>query len=174
MSIYRLGNISPEIKDISFIADSADIIGNVRLEGGVSIWFGAVLRGDNDPIVVGEGSNIQDGAVVHSDPGIPATIGRDCVIGHRAIVHGCTIGDNTLVGMGAVVLNRAVIGKNCIIGAGALVKEGMEIPDNSLVVGVPAKVVRQLDDIAVAEIRSNAENYVRNGHRFAKELSKIS
>ncbi len=175
MTVYALDGVSPELPEEGhfWIAPSADVIGRVRLLRDASIWFGAVLRGDNEWLTVGEGSNVQDGSVLHSDMGAPLTIGRDCTIGHKAILHGCTIGDNSLVGMGATILNHAVIGKNCLIGAGALVPERKVIPDNSLVVGAPGKVVRVLDDEAVAGLLKSAQGYVRNWKRFAAGLSKI-
>ena len=171
MPLYRLGTDSPELPDgFHWIADSARVIGRVRLGEDVGIWFGSVLRGDTEPIVVGAGSNIQEHCVCHTDMGYPLTIGSGCTIGHRAILHGCTIGDNTLIGMGATVLNGARIGSNCLIGAGALVTEGKEIPDNSLVIGSPAKVVRTLDDNAIAMLELSARHYVENAKRFSTEL----
>lgn len=143
-----------------FIAPSAEVFGNVHLGDNASVWFGATLRGDSDEIVVGERSNIQDGCIVHVDPGVPVHIGKECVLGHAAIAHGCTIGDNTLVGMRATVMNRAVIGKHCIIGAHALVTEGKEIPDYSMVLGAPGKVVRQLSPEEVEAVKRNAQHYV--------------
>jgi carbonic anhydrase/acetyltransferase-like protein (isoleucine patch superfamily) len=172
MTLYVLDGVSPELPgdDAHWVAPSADVIGRVRLLRDASIWFGAVLRGDNEWLTIGEGSNVQDGCVLHSDLGAPLTVGRDCTIGHKAILHGCVIGDNSLVGMGAIVLNHAVIGKNCLIGAGALIPERKVIPDNSLVVGSPGKVVRQLDDIAVAGLTKSAQGYVRNWKRFVVGL----
>jgi carbonic anhydrase/acetyltransferase-like protein (isoleucine patch superfamily) len=147
MAIYSLDGKQPQLPDgFYYVAESAQVIGNVILQEGVGIWFGAVLRGDNEPITVGAGSNIQENCVLHTDMGYPLVIGQGCTIGHSAILHGCTIGNNSLVGMGATVLNGAQIGENCLIGAGALVTEGKVIPDNSLVIGSPAKVVKQLDD----------------------------
>lgn len=173
MTIYNLDGVSPDLPDDGayWIAPSADVMGRVRLHRDASVWFGAVLRGDNELIVIGEGSNIQDGCVLHSDMGAPLTIGRNCTIGHKAILHGCTIGDNSLIGMGAIVLNNAVIGKNCLIGAGALVPERKVIADNSLVVGAPGKVIRILDEEAVAGLLKSAQSYVRNWQRFAKGLA---
>lgn len=168
MPIYALAGVTPELPDDGryWVAPDASVIGKVTLGEGVGVWFGAVLRGDNEPIAIGADTNIQEHTMVHTDPGYPVTVGRGCTIGHRAILHGCTIGDNSLVGMGAIVLNGAVIGNNCLIGAGALVTEGKVIPDNSLVVGMPAKVVRSLDDAAVARLRTSAERYVANWQRF--------
>lgn len=172
MAIYALDGVSPEfpVAGAYWVAASADIIGKVRLRHGASVWFHAVLRGDNEWIEVGEGSNVQDGAVLHTDMGAPLTIGSNCTIGHKAILHGCTIGNNSLVGMGATILNHAIIGRNCLIGANALVAEGKVIPDNSLVVGAPGKIIRQLDDEAAAGLTRSAENYVRNWKRFAAGL----
>jgi carbonic anhydrase/acetyltransferase-like protein (isoleucine patch superfamily) len=175
MPIYALDDHTPVLPadGTYWVAPDASVIGKVALGEGVGIWFGAVLRGDNEPITVGEGSNLQEHVMVHTDPGFPASIGRGCTIGHRAIIHGCTIGDNTLIGMGAVVLNGAVIGNNCLIGAGALVTEGKVIPDNSLVVGMPAKVARTLDEAAIARLRLSAERYTANALRFARGLRAI-
>ncbi|MGV1869385.1 gamma carbonic anhydrase family protein [Agrobacterium rosae] len=175
MPFYRLGERVPQTPapDRYWVAPDANVIGSVTLEEDVGIWFGATLRGDNEPITVGRGSNIQEGVMVHADPGFPAKIGAGCTIGHHAIIHGCTIGDNSLVGMGATVLNGAKIGKNCLIGANALVTEGKEFPDNSLIVGSPARAIRTLDDAAVDGLRKSAENYVRNWQRFAKDLKPL-
>lgn len=172
MPVYALGAVRPALPESGafWIAPTAAVIGNVAIGRDVGIWFGAVVRGDNEPIRIGEGSNLQEHVIVHTDPGFPAVVGRGCTVGHRAILHGSTIGDNTLVGMGATILNGARIGRNCLIGAGALVTEGKEIPDNSLVVGFPGKIVRKLDDEAIARITASAEHYVRNARRFADEL----
>jgi carbonic anhydrase/acetyltransferase-like protein (isoleucine patch superfamily) len=173
MTIYNLDGVSPDLPGDGayWIAPSSDVIGRVRLLRDASVWFGAVLRGDNEWLTIGEGSNVQDGCVLHSDMGAPLTVGRDCTIGHKAILHGCVIGDNSLIGMGAIILNHAVIGKNCLIGAGTLIPERKIIPDNSLVVGAPGKVIRQLDDTAVAGLTTSAQGYVRNWKRFAAGLS---
>jgi carbonic anhydrase/acetyltransferase-like protein (isoleucine patch superfamily) len=173
MAIYLLDGIAPDLPGDGhyWIAPSADVIGKVRLLAMASVWFHAVLRGDNEWIEIGEGSNVQDGCVLHTDMGCPLTIGRDCTIGHKAILHGCTIGDNSLIGMGATVLNRAVIGRNCLIGANALIPEGKIIPDNSLVVGAPGKVLRTLDDDATAKLTASAQSYVRNWQRFKRGLT---
>lgn len=174
MAIYSLDDKQPTMPaGFYYVADSAQIIGNVILEEGAGIWFGAVLRGDNEVIVVGEGSNIQENCVLHTDMGYPLVIGKGCTIGHSAILHGCTIGNNSLVGMGATVLNGAKIGENCLIGAGALVTEGKVIPDNSLVVGSPAKVVKTLGPEAETMLRLSAGHYVENARRFAKGLKQI-
>lgn len=172
MTLLALDGVSPALPaGFCFIAESAVLVGKVVIEDDVGIWFGAVLRGDNEPITVGRGSNVQDNAVLHTDMGFPLTIAAGCTIGHRAMLHGCTIGENSLVGMSATVLNGAVIGRNCLIGAGALITEGKEIPDNSLVVGAPGKVIRELDAEAIAGLRRSAEGYVANARRFAAGLS---
>jgi carbonic anhydrase/acetyltransferase-like protein (isoleucine patch superfamily) len=172
MPFYKLGDDYPETPEEGsfWVAPSADLIGKVRLLRHASVWFGAVLRGDNEWIEVGEGSNIQDGCVLHTDMGAPLVVGRDCTIGHRAILHGCRIGNNSLIGMGATILNHAVIGENCLIGANALIAEGKVIPDNSLVVGAPGKIIRTLDSDAAAGLTKAAQGYVRNWQRYAKTL----
>ena len=175
MTVYALDGISPELPEEGeyWIAPSAVVIGKVRLERNASVWFGAVLRGDNELILVGENSNVQDACVLHTDPGAPLTIGRNCTIGHRAILHGCAIGDNTLIGMGATVLHRARIGANCLIGANTLITEGKVIPDNSLVMGAPGKVVGELNAEALAKLPKSAEGYVKNWQRFVKGLAPV-
>ncbi|GAK70946.1 hypothetical protein RRU01S_14_01690 [Agrobacterium rubi TR3 = NBRC 13261] len=175
MPLYRLGERVPQTpaRESYWVAPDANVIGSVILGEDVGIWFGATLRGDNEPITIGRGSNIQEGVMVHADPGFPATIGEGCTIGHHAIIHGCTIGDNSLVGMGATVLNGAKIGKNCLVGANALITEGKEFSDNSLIVGSPARAIRTLDDAAVEALRMSAENYVRNWQRFAEDLQPL-
>jgi carbonic anhydrase/acetyltransferase-like protein (isoleucine patch superfamily) len=175
MPVYRLENHSPSLPEAGryFIASDAHVMGNVTLGEDVGIWFGSVLRGDNEPIVIGARSNVQEGSMFHTDPGHPVTIGEGCTIGHHAIIHGCTVGDNTLVGMGAVVLNGAKIGNNCLVGAGALVTEGKEFPDNSLIVGSPARLVRELDENAVASLAKSADIYVANYRRFLAGLERI-
>ena len=157
--IKRYLDREPAVAPSAFVAETAAVIGSVTLKDKVNVWYGAVIRGDENSIEVGEGSNVQDNATLHVGHAYPAKLGRNVTVGHNAVVHGCTVGDDTLIGMGAVVLNGAVIGKGCIIGAGALVKENTVIPDRSLVVGVPAKVIRELDDAAVEGIRKNAEVY---------------
>ncbi len=176
MTILALDGIAPELPGEGryWIAPTASVIGRVRLALNASVWFGAVLRGDNEWIVVGENSNVQDGCVMHTDMGSPLTIGRNCTIGHQAMLHGCTIGDNSLVGIGAIILNNARIGRNCLIGAHALVPEGKIIPDNSLVMGAPGKVVRELDAEAAARLGKSAEGYVRNWQRYAKGLKSAT
>lgn len=175
MPLCALGALTPtaDLQSI-WIAPNAYVIGNVTLGRDVGVWFGATLRGDNDPMIVGDRTNIQDGAVLHSDSGQPLHIGSDVTIGHGAIVHGCTIGNSTLIGMGATILNGAKIGNNCIIGANALVTEGKVFPDGSLIVGAPAKAVRSLDDTAIAKLGQSAAHYVKNMHRFRTELREIS
>jgi carbonic anhydrase/acetyltransferase-like protein (isoleucine patch superfamily) len=168
--IYALDGIAPEIGPKAWVADTAVLIGKVVLEEAANIWFGAVLRGDNEEIRVGRGSNVQENAVLHTDMGYPLIIGADCTIGHKAMLHGCVIGAGSLIGMGATVLNGAKIGKGCLIGAGALITEGKEIPDGSLVMGAPGKVVRQLDAEAQARLLKSAEAYRANARRFAKGL----
>ena len=175
MPIYSLDGNAPLLPqpDRFWIAPDAHVIGRVRLGLDVGVWFGAVLRGDNEPIDIGEASNIQEGAVLHTDEGAPLTVGAGCTIGHGAILHGCTIGENSLVGMGATVLNHARIGRNCLIGANALITEGKEFPDNSLIVGAPAKAIRALDEAAVERLRWSSRNYVENWKRFAKGMRRI-
>jgi carbonic anhydrase/acetyltransferase-like protein (isoleucine patch superfamily) len=173
MTIYALDNINPELADETWIAPSADVMGWVRIKHRASVWFGAVLRGDNEWIEVGEGSNIQDGCVLHSDMGAPLTIGKNCTIGHKAILHGCVIGDHSLVGMGACVMNHAVIGKNCLIGAYALVPERKIIPDNSLVLGAPGKIARVLSADEVEALPKSAQGYVRNWQCFKAGLTEL-
>ncbi len=174
MPLFALGTIKPVLPDgFCWIAPDATVIGNVTIGNNVGVWFGAVLRGDNEPLVIGDDTNIQEDCVFHSDPGFPVTIGTGCTIGHKAMIHGCTIGNNSLVGMGATILNGVRIGNNCLIGAGALVPEGKEIPDNSLVVGMPGKVIRELDENAVQGLRASAQHYVANAKRFADELREI-
>lgn len=173
--LYELDGQRPDIPENGdfWVAPGAHVIGNVVLGQGVSIWFGCTLRGDNEPIVLGEGTNVQENCILHTDMGYPLSIGADCTVGHKAILHGCTIGDGSLIGMGATVLNGAVIGKGCLIGAGALVTEGKEIPDGSLVMGAPGRVVRQLDDAARAQLRQSAAGYRANMARFRAGLRAI-
>lgn len=175
MAIYDFGEFSvtrPESGNY-WVAENATVLGNVVLKENASVWFNAVLRGDNDPITVGENSNVQDGSVLHTDLGCPLTLGRDVTVGHMAMLHGCTVGDESLIGIGATVLNRAVIGKNCIIGAHALIPEGKEIPDGSLVMGAPGKVVRELSPEQIAMIKGSADVYVANWRRFRAELKRV-
>ncbi|SFS10268.1 gamma carbonic anhydrase family protein [Yoonia litorea] len=173
MSLYALGEMTPQIADDAWVAPGCYVIGDIAVEARASIWFGSTLRGDNERITVGEGSNVQENCVLHTDIGFPLTIGAGCTIGHKAMLHGCTIGENSLIGMGATVLNGAKIGKNCLIGAGALITEGKEIPDGSLVMGAPGKVVRMLDEAAFEGLRQSAIHYQDNAVRFAKDLRAI-
>ena len=174
MAIYELDGLVPQLGAGAWIADSAQVIGNVRLEEGASVWFGAILRGDNELLTVGKGSNVQDGSVLHADPGFPLTLGENVTVGHQVMLHGCTVGDGTLIGIQAVVLNGAKIGRNCIVGAGALVTEGKEFPDGSMILGAPAKVVRELDAEQRASGTRAAQHYVENAQRYAKGLKKIA
>jgi carbonic anhydrase/acetyltransferase-like protein (isoleucine patch superfamily) len=175
MPVYALDGVAPILPSDGrfWIAPGAQVIGMVRLETGVSIWFSAVLRGDIEEILVGARSNVQDGSLLHTDLGFPLTIGQDCTIGHHAILHGCTIGENSLVGMGATLLNGARIGRNCFVGANALVTEGKEFPDNSLIIGSPGRLVRTLDEASARDLRDSAALYAANGRRFAKGLVAI-
>ena len=175
MATYELDGTRPDLPADGryWIADTARVIGRVRLKRDASIWFGAVLRGDNEWIELGERSQIQDNATLHTDPGFPLTIGPDCVIGHNVILHGCIVGANSLIGMGAIVMNGASIGRNCVVGAGALVPEGHEVPDNSLVVGMPAKKVRTLDSATEREIAAGADHYVRRWKQYRSGLKRI-
>ncbi|MGF6176920.1 gamma carbonic anhydrase family protein [Ensifer sp. 4252] len=175
MPLYALGPLRPQTpSDGSYwVAPDANIIGQVEIGEDVGIWFGATLRGDNEPIRLGARTNIQENTVIHVDPGFPVTIGEGCTIGHGAIIHGCTIGDNSLIGMGATVLNGAKIGRNCLVGANALVTEGKEFPDNSLIVGAPAKAIRTLDDAAVEGLKRSSSHYVKNWQRYAMQLTRL-
>lgn len=175
MPLYSLGGTAPQTPEHGryWVAPGAHVIGKVVIGEDVGIWFGCVLRGDNEAIEIGEGSNIQENTVIHTDPDKPVTIGKGCTIGHSAIIHGCVIGDNSLIGMGATVLNGAKIGRNCLVGANALVTEGKEFPDNSLIVGSPAKAIRTLDDDAIEALRQSALRYIANWKRFAGDLKEI-
>ena len=175
MTVYTLGAARPEFpeEDEFWIAPDAAVIGRVRLLRNASVWFGAVLRGDNEWIELGERSQIQDNSTLHTDPGFPMVIGSNCVIGHNVILHGCTVGDNSLIGMGAIVLNGARIGRNSLVGAGALVTEGKSFPNNSLILGSPARAVRTLDEKAQAGILGAADTYVRRSQQYAKGLKRI-
>ena len=174
--IYKVNENKPQFPDDGdyWVAPDANVIGKIHLNTGASVWFGATLRGDNEWIDIGAGSNVQENSVLHTDIGFPLTIGRNCTIGHKAILHGCTIGDQSLIGMGAIVLNGAQIGRNCLIGAGALITEGKIIPDNSLVVGAPGKVVRSLTEAEIEGLLASATGYQTNMRRFAKGLEVIS
>ncbi|MDU8912100.1 gamma carbonic anhydrase family protein [Aestuariicoccus sp. MJ-SS9] len=173
MTLYALDDVAPKIAEDAWIAPDANMIGNVVVEAKGSVWFGCTLRGDNEEIRVGAGSNVQENVVCHTDAGFPLVIGRGCTIGHKVMLHGCTIGDNSLIGMGATVLNGARIGNNCLIGAGALITEGKEIPDGALVMGVPGKVVRMLDAKAIRGLELSALHYQENAARFAKGLRAL-
>ena len=175
MSVYNLGSVTPTLPndDEYWVAPTAAVIGNVVLKKNASVWWGATLRGDNDPIVVGEGSNIQDGSVCHTDTGSPLIIGANVTVGHMVMLHGCTIGDGSLVGIGSIILNGARIGKNCLIGANCLITEGKEIPDNSLVMGAPGKVVRELSPEQAARVAIGSAHYVENWKRFRRELGAV-
>jgi carbonic anhydrase/acetyltransferase-like protein (isoleucine patch superfamily) len=172
LPILTLDGTAPDLPAAGeyWVAPNATLIGKVRLQRHASIWFNAVLRGDNELIDIGENSNVQDGCVLHTDPGAPLSVGRNCTIGHLAMLHGCTIGDNTLIGIGAVVLNHVKIGRNCLVGARALITEGKEIPDNSLVMGAPAKVVKEITPEAAARLERAAARYVQNWQRYARGL----
>jgi carbonic anhydrase/acetyltransferase-like protein (isoleucine patch superfamily) len=167
---YRLGQSSVDLHPESWVAPNATLVGKVKLEQGASVWFGAVLRGDNELIHIGEQSNVQDGSVMHTDMGFPLTLGKGVTIGHNAMLHGCTVGDYSLIGINAVVLNGAKIGKYCIIGANTLIGEGKEIPDGSLVVGSPGKVVRELSEAQKTMLEASAAHYVHNAQRYARDL----
>ncbi len=173
MTLFRFDGHAPEVAPDCWVARDANLIGRVVLEAGASVWFGATLRGDNEPIVIGAGSNVQENVVMHTDMGFPLTVGRGCTIGHKAMLHGCRLGDNTLIGMGATILNGALIGDNCLIGAGALVTEGKVIPDGSLVMGAPGRVVRSLDAAAIEGLRESALHYQARMRRFREGLEEI-
>ena len=173
MPLYEIDGKRPTLGTGAWVAPSAELIGDVQLGEDASIWFGAVIRGDNTPMIVGPRSNIQEGAMCHSDHDAPLTIGADCTIGHHAILHGCTVGDRVLIGMGAIVLNHATIGDGSIVGAGALVTEGKSFPPGSLIVGSPARAVRELDEAAQTALRLSAEHYVANGRKYATGLKRV-
>jgi carbonic anhydrase/acetyltransferase-like protein (isoleucine patch superfamily) len=173
MAIYELDGKAPQLGAGAWVADSAQVIGAVELGENASVWFGTVIRGDTETIRVGRNSNIQDGSVLHADPGVPLVIGDNVTVGHQVMLHGCTIGDGTLVGIQAVVLNNAKIGRNCIVGAGSVVTEGKEFPDNTLIFGSPAKAVRTIDEAGQQKLAHIAEHYVENARRYARGLKKI-
>ena len=173
MSIYELGNDKPQIAASVYVAPEATVIGNVTLGEKVSIWPGAVLRGDNEPITIDEASNVQDGAVLHADPGFPLTVGKHVTIGHQAMLHGCTVGDGALIGIQAVIMNGAVIGKDCLVGAAALVPEGKVFPERSLIIGAPAKVVRELSDEEIEKMHRAAPGYVERQAMYKNRLKRI-
>jgi len=174
MSIYQLDNAVPQVHPTAYVADSAQVIGSVVLAENTSVWFGAVLRGDTETMTVGKGSNIQDLSVLHADVGCPLTIGENVTVGHQVMLHGCTVGDGSLIGIGAVVLNNARIGKHCIVGAGALVTEGKEFPDGSMILGSPAKAVKQLTPEQIAGLQQSALHYQDNARRFRAGLKKLA
>lgn len=173
MTLYALDDHAPETADDTWVAPDANVIGRVVLETGASVWFGSTIRGDNELIRIGAGTNIQENCVLHTDVGYPMTIGAGCTIGHKVMLHGCTIGENSLVGMGATILNGAKIGKNCLIGAGALITENKEIPDGSLVMGSPGRVVRDLDERAISMLKASALHYQENMRRFRTGLRAV-
>ena len=173
MPLYEIGDVGPQLGEGAWVAPSADLIGDVRLGPRASVWFGAVLRGDNTPLVLGEETNFQDGAIGHSDPGFPLTIGARVTVGHQAILHGCTIADDCLIGMGARILNGAVIGSECIVGAGALITEGKSFESGSLIVGAPARVVRQVTDEERQLLRASAAHYADKAQRYASDLKLV-
>lgn len=174
MAIYQLDNSKPDIHSSAWVADNAQVIGDVVLEEDVSIWFGVVVRGDTETIKIGKGSNIQDNSVIHADPGMPLTVGNNVTVGHQVMLHGCTIGDNTLIGIQAVVLNGARIGNNCLVGAGSLVLEGKEFPDGSMILGSPAKAVRQLSAEQIEGLKKTARHYVENAACYKAKLKKLA
>ena len=174
MAIYALDGALPKIAESAWVADSAQVMGDVVLAEDASIWFGVVIRGDTETIRIGRGSNIQDLSVLHADHGMPLTVGEDVTVGHQVMLHGCTVGDGSLIGIGAVVLNGAKIGKGCLVGAGSLVTEGKEFPDGSMILGSPAKVVRQLTPEQLEGLRQSAKHYVDNARRFRTGLKKIA
>ncbi len=174
MAIYELDDLRPTITATTWVADSAEVIGNVHFGENTSVWFGAIIRADNERMLIGAGSNVQEAAVLHSDPGKPLIVGEGVTVGHKAMLHGCTIGDGSLIGIGAIILNGAKIGKNCLVGAGALVTEGKEFPDGSLIVGSPAVAKREMSPEAIASVNGAAHHYVRNAKRFHTGLKKIA
>ena len=174
MAIYQLDTHTPEVADSAWVADNAQVIRAVSIAADASVWFGVTVRGDTETIEIGEGSNIQDGSVMHADHGKPIKVGKHVTVGHMVMLHGCTIGDESLIGIGAVVLNGAKIGKNCLVGAGSLVTEGKEFPDGSMIMGTPAKVVRELSPEQIEGLRQSARHYVENARRFKAGLKKIS
>jgi len=174
MAIYQLGERVPQIDPSAYVFDTATLIGTIILGARVSIWPYATLRGDNEPIEIGDDSNVQECSVLHADPGFPLTIGRRVTVGHQAMLHGCTIGDGSLIGIQAVILNGAVIGRNCLIGAGALITEGKQIPDGSLVIGSPAKVVRQLEPAHIERMKRDTDSYVQRAVAYRRDLKRLS
>ena len=173
MAIYELEGKAPQLAEGAWVADSAEVIGDVVMGENASVWCGAVVRGDCDTITIGKNSNVQDLSVLHADPGVPLTLGDNVTVGHQVMLHGCTIGDGSLIGIGAIVLNHAKIGKNCLVGAGSLVTEGKEFPEGSLIVGAPAKAIRTLDENSAAAMTRSAEHYVENWRRFSRDLRPL-
>mgnify|MGYP000585418439 CR=1 FL=1 len=173
MAVYELDGVAPEVAESAWIADSAQVMGRVSIGPDASVWFGTVVRGDTESITIGEGSNIQDASVLHADQGKPLVVGRNVTVGHQVMLHGCTIGDESLIGIGAVVLNGARIGKNCLVGAGSLVTEGKEFPDGSMIIGSPAKAIRQLSPEQIEGLRQSAKHYIDNARRFKAGLRRI-
>lgn len=173
MTIYQLDEHTPQVHPTAFVANSAQVVGRVTLGEGSSVWFNTVIRADNEPMTIGAGSNIQDGSVLHSDTGFPLSVGARVTVGHQVVLHGCTVGDESLIGIGAVVLNGAKIGKHCLVGAGSLVTEGKEFPDGSMILGCPAKVVRQLTPEQIDGLRRSAQHYIANAQRFQAGLKKV-
>jgi carbonic anhydrase/acetyltransferase-like protein (isoleucine patch superfamily) len=174
LALYELEDDRPEVAPTAWVADSAQVMGRVRLAEDASVWYGAVLRGDTEWITIGARSNVQDGSVLHTDIGCPLTLGADVTVGHQVMLHGCTVGDGSLIGIQAVVLNGAKIGRNCLVGAGAVVTEGKEFPDGCLILGSPAKAVRELSPEQVARLRAGAAHYVQNAARHRRGLKKIA
>ena len=174
MAVYEFDGRSPRVAASAWVADSAQVMGNVVLGDDVSVWFGTIIRGDTETITIGQGSNIQDGSVLHADVGKPLVVGENVTVGHQVMLHGCTIGDESLIGIGAVVLNGAVIGKNCLVGAGALVTEGKEFPDGCMIIGSPAKAVRQLSPQQIQGFKLSAQHYIENARRFKTSLHKLA
>lgn len=173
MAIHQLDDLVPQVADSAWVAQNAQVVGDVIIGEGASVWFGVTVRGDTDTITIGAGTNIQDGSVLHADHDVPLTIGRDVTVGHQVMLHGCSIGDESLIGIGAIVLNGARIGRNCLVGAGSLVTEGKEFPDGSMIIGSPAKVVRQLTEEQIEGLRRSAQHYRENAQRFRKGLKTI-
>lgn len=173
MPVYALGDHTPKIHETAYIAPTASIIGNVEIEAGASVWFGAVLRGDNDLLRVGKNSNVQDNSVLHTDPGIPLIIGEGVTVGHRVMLHGCQIGDHSLIGIGSTLLNRVKVGNNCLIGAHSLVTEGKEFEDKSMVIGSPARRLKSLGETQIAMLKMSAQIYVKNAERFRDTLKAV-
>jgi carbonic anhydrase/acetyltransferase-like protein (isoleucine patch superfamily) len=174
MALYAIDGKTPKLAEGAWIADSAQVIGDVTLGANASVWFGAIVRADNEPMTIGAGSNVQEAAVLHSDPGFPLVIGESVAVGHQVVLHGCTVGDGSLIGIGAVVLNGAKIGKHCLVGAGSLVTEGKQFPDGSMVMGSPARVVRQLTPEQIEGLRQSALHYTENAARYRQGLKKLA